>query len=145
VSGSGQFITPSNPPSGQSLPYGVFSFTATTTVGGSITLTLTYPQTLAAGTKVWKDLTGNGSWVDWTNNVTMSGNTITYTIVDGGNGDTDGAINGSITDPLGPSSPPTTPTPSPEPIPTLSEWAKIMMMFFMLVTVGWYGRRLNQR
>ena len=38
-----------------------------------------------------------------------------------------------------------TPTPSPAPIPTLSEWAKITMMFLMIVTVGWYGRRLKQR
>jgi hypothetical protein len=37
------------------------------------------------------------------------------------------------------------PTPSPAPIPTLSEWAEIMMMFLMVLTVGWYGRRLKQR
>ena len=145
VSGSGQFMAPSNPPAGQSLPYGVFSFTATTTVGGSITLTLTYPQALAAGTKVWKDLTGNGSWVDWTSNVTISGNTITYTIADGGNGDADGAVNGSVTDPLGPSSPATIPTPSPTPIPTLSEWARIMLVFMMIMMMHWYGRRMKQR
>ena len=145
VSGSGQFMAPSNPPAGQSLPYGVFSFTATTTVGGSITLTLTYPHALAAGTKVWKDLTGNGSWVDWTSNVTISGNTITYTIADGGNGDADGAVNGSVTDPLGPSSPATIPTPSPTPIPTLSEWARIMLVFMMIMMMHWYGRRMKQR
>ncbi|NBS16480.1 MAG: IPTL-CTERM sorting domain-containing protein [Gammaproteobacteria bacterium] len=38
-----------------------------------------------------------------------------------------------------------TAVPSPAPIPTLSEWAEIMMMFLMILTVGWYGRRLNQR
>jgi hypothetical protein len=37
------------------------------------------------------------------------------------------------------------PTPSPEPIPTLSEWAKISMMLLMVLTVGWYGRRLKLR
>ena len=45
----------------------------------------------------------------------------------------------------GPVIPAIPPTPSPEPIPTLSEWAKISMMFLMIVTVGWYGRRLKQR
>ena len=35
--------------------------------------------------------------------------------------------------------------PTPAPIPTLSEWAEIMMMFLMIVTVGLYGRRLKQR
>lgn len=38
-----------------------------------------------------------------------------------------------------------TAAPSPAPIPTLSEWAKISMMFLMILTVGWYGRRLKQR
>ena len=42
---------------------------------------------------------------------------------------------------VGPSAPP----PSPAPIPTLSEWAKISMMLLMILTVGWYGRRLKQR
>ena len=35
--------------------------------------------------------------------------------------------------------------PAPAPIPTLSEWAKISMMLLMILTVGWYGRRLKQR
>ena len=37
------------------------------------------------------------------------------------------------------------PSPPPQPVPTLSEWAKISMMFLMILTVGWYGRRLKQR
>ena len=36
------------------------------------------------------------------------------------------------------------PTPSPEPIPTLSEWAKINMMFLMVLMVGWHKRRLQR-
>jgi len=35
----------------------------------------------------------------------------------------------------------TAPTPSPAPIPTLSEWAEIMMMFLMILTVGWHFRK----
>ena len=35
--------------------------------------------------------------------------------------------------------------PPPQPVPSLSEWAQIMMMFLMILTVGWYGRRLKQR
>ena len=146
---SGSFITtqaatPTNPPAGQSFPYGVFGFTvATNTLGGSITITLTYPQALAAGSKIWKNI--NGTWLDYTSNVTFnpSRTTITYTIVDGGPFDSDGVVNQSVTDPIGPAPP--TQSPSPEPIPTLSEWAKIMMMFLMILTVGWYGRRLKQR
>ena len=43
---------------------------------------------------------------------------------------------------IGDSSSPPTP---PNPIPTLSEWAQIMMMFMMIATVGFYGWRMNQR
>jgi hypothetical protein len=32
-------------------------------------------------------------------------------------------------------------TPRPKPIPTLSEWAQILMMLMMVITAGWYGRR----
>ncbi len=37
-----------------------------------------------------------------------------------------------------------TPTP-PQPIPTLSEWAQIMMMLAMIATAGFYGWRMKQR
>jgi hypothetical protein len=36
------------------------------------------------------------------------------------------------------------PTP-PQPIPTLSEWAQIMMMLAMIATAGFYGWRMKQR
>jgi hypothetical protein len=130
--GSAQFTAAINPPSGQSFPYDIFGFTASTSVGGTITVTLTYPQALAAGTKVWKDL--NGTWSDWTNNVTISGNTITYTITDGGAGDADGLVNGRITDPLGPSI-------SSAAVPTLSELAQLMLALMVLSVIGWHFHR----
>jgi hypothetical protein len=33
----------------------------------------------------------------------------------------------------------------PQPIPTLSEWAQIMMMLAMIATAGFYGWRMKQR
>jgi hypothetical protein len=36
------------------------------------------------------------------------------------------------------------PAPS-NPIPTLSEWAQIMMMLIMIATAGFYGWRMKQR
>ena len=39
---------------------------------------------------------------------------------------------------------PTPPTP-PQPIPTLSEWAQIIMMLAMIATAGFYGWRMKQR
>jgi hypothetical protein len=53
--------------------------------------------------------------------VTVSGNTITFTIQDNGIGDADPAT-GVISDPAGPGN-----APSAESIPTLSEWATILM------------------
>lgn len=129
VPGTAQFTTPINPPSGQSFPYGVFGFIASTNVGGSITVTLTYPQALAAGIRVWKEL--HGTWSDWTNRVIISGNTITYTIADGGDGDSDGMVDGSISDPLGPANPVTS-------VPSLSESAQLMLAVMLLMLFGWH-------
>jgi len=39
----------------------------------------------------------------------------------------------------------TAPPAPPQPIPTLSEWAQIMMMLAMLATAGFYGWRMKQR
>jgi ubiquitin len=39
----------------------------------------------------------------------------------------------------------TAPPPTPQPIPTLSEWAQIMMMLMMIATAGFYGWRMKQR
>jgi hypothetical protein len=136
VTNTVQFVAPTNPPSGQTFPYDVFAFEASTTVGNSITVTLTYPQSLAAGTKVWKDL--NGTWSDWTNNqinnVTISGNTITYTITDGGPGDADNAQDGVIIDPVGIAVPATA-------VPTLSEWAQLMLALMVMTVIGWHFHR----
>jgi hypothetical protein len=38
-----------------------------------------------------------------------------------------------------------TATPLPNPIPTLSEWAQLMMMLAMIATAGFYGWRMKQR
>lgn len=38
-----------------------------------------------------------------------------------------------------------TPPPAPQPIPTLSEWAQLMMMLAMIATAGFYGWRMKQR
>lgn len=37
------------------------------------------------------------------------------------------------------------PASAPASIPTLSEWAKIMVIFLMIVTVGWHRLRVKQR
>jgi hypothetical protein len=61
------------------------------------------------------------SWYQLTT-ATVSGNTITFTIQDNGVGDADPAT-GVIADPAGPGNAPG----SAQSIPTLSEWATILM------------------
>ena len=134
-----QAATPTNPPVGQSFPYGVFGFTAATnTLGGSITITLTYPQALAAGSQIWKNI--NGTWLDYTSNVTFnqSRTTITYTIVDGGPFDSDGLVNQSVTDPIGPT---IAAASTAQAVPSLSEWAQLMLGLMVISMLGWHWRK----
>ena len=87
-----------------------------------MSITITYPQALPANTRYLKLI--NDAWVDWTNLVSVSGNTVTYSVVDGGTGDSNSAV-GLITDPFGPV------IDDASPIPTLSEWAMILMVGLM--------------
>jgi len=66
--------------------------------------------------------------------VTISGNTISYAITDGGAGDADGAVNGSITYPMGPADPATA-------IPLFSEWAQLLLGLMVMMLIGWHFHR----
>ena len=44
---------------------------------GTITVTLKYPSVLPPGTRYWKQV--GGTWVDWTNKVTISGDSVILT------------------------------------------------------------------
>ena len=132
--GSARFTVPANPPVGETFPYGVFGFTVLSCgTGGRVTITLTYPAALPAGTKYWKNIGGN--WEDWTNQVTIAGNTVVLTITDGGAGDTN-PNPGQISDPSGPAF-----AGGPTSIPTLSEWGLILLGLSLLAVVGWRQRQ----
>lgn len=101
---SSRFKVPDNPPANFDFPYGVFEFRAEECdVGATIEIVLQFPQALPSDTKHWKLI--NGTWEDWTNRVSIVGNKITFSITDGGEGDTDGEANGVIVDPSGPGMP----------------------------------------
>ena len=134
--GSATFTVPAGTPAGQRFPYGVFGFTALRCgAGGTVTVTLVYPAPLPSGARYWKNI--NGNWVDWTNRVTLSGNTVVLSITDGGEGDTNPNA-GEISDPGGPAIPDPSTTPA---IPTLSEWGQWIMAALMALTAGWALRR----
>ncbi len=103
---------------GYNLPYGVLEFTVERVyLGGQIEVTLTFPDPLPEGTSYWKfgptHEDGTEHW--YSVPATIDGNTITYVLTDGENGDDDLAVNGIIVDPGAPAvyNPPPVVTPPP--------------------------------
>jgi len=95
---------PPEPPAGYTFPHGIFSFKVTDLDydGQTATVTIDLPTPVPAGTKWWKY--HDGQWHDYGIPITISGNTVTITLTDGGAGDIDD-IAGQITDPGGPGNP----------------------------------------
>ena len=92
---------PEPPPVKAKFPHGLVDFTTRgCTVGSTITMTVTYPQALPYGKRYWKyGPTASNTSPHWyTIPATIQGNTITFTIVDGGLGDDDLTANGVIVD-----------------------------------------------
>ena len=125
--GTPQFVLPSNTPAGVTFPHGLLDFTlGGCTPGSTATLTITYPGAVPAGTHYWKYGPTPGGGVNstphwYTIPANISGNTISFSITDGGLGDDDLAVNGTIVDQGGPG------VPVPPSIPTLSEWGLILL------------------
>ena len=132
---------PAAPPAGYGFPHGLFDFTlANCPLGGTVTVTITYPSALPAGTVYWKygPTPGNPSptWYEMPANI--AGNTATFSITDGGLGDDDLTANGGIVDQGGPGAPDAAGTAD---IPTLSEWAMLVLLSLLLGFSGWRLRR----
>jgi hypothetical protein len=142
---------PTPPPVGYAFPHGLLDFTLINGAAGSAaTVTITYPTALPAGTVYWKygpspngfNCSGSACasphWYQMP--ATISGNTVTLTIVDGGVGDDDLAANSVIVDQGGPGVPGAGATA----VPTLSEWA--MALLAMLMVLGaWHHERRAAR
>ena len=147
-----QFIpltgAPRSPPAGSApadiaFPYGLFDFTTTgCTPGATLAFTITYPSTLAPATSYYKyGPTASQVSPHWyILSSTVSGNTVSFSITDGGLGDDDMAANGTVVDQGGPGVPASTVAQ----VPTLSEWAMIVLAMMMLAG-GALGIRRNER
>jgi hypothetical protein len=132
---------PTPPPGGYAFPHGLLDFRLINGAAGTAaTVVITYPSALPAGTVYWKygpspagfNCSGaacaSPHWYQMP--ATISGNTVTLTIVDGGVGDDDLAANSVIVDQGGPGVPGAAATA----VPTLSEWA--MALLAMLLVLG---------
>jgi len=84
-------------------PHGFLSFNITNlTPGAAVIITITLPSNMPIGTQYWK--CQNGAWIDCTSLLGSDDgdNVLTLRLCDGGQGDADGAANGTIVDPGGP-------------------------------------------
>ncbi len=96
------------PPGDANLYYGLFRFNVTGLgLGGSVNLTLTFPDILPANTTYWKyGANATDTTPHWyTIPSTINGNKLMITLTDGGDSDDDLAANGRIKDDSGPSIP----------------------------------------
>jgi hypothetical protein len=110
----------SNPPSAAStlFPFGVLGFTARSCApGGSATVQIQFSRSIPANSQFYKCDYAN-CW--YFPGAAIVGDTVTYTVTDGGAGDMD-SVSGQITDPAGVGIP-ATPT-----IPTLNEWGMALL------------------
>ena len=107
---------PSSPPAGSApagvaFPHGLLDFATSdcAPAGTTLNFSVVYPQPLAPGTVYWKY--GPTSAVPaphwYTIPAIVAGNTLTFSIADGGLGDDDLAANGAVVDVGGPGTPPT--------------------------------------
>jgi hypothetical protein len=124
-----------SPPAGSApallFPHGLFDFRLTgCTPGSTVTMTITYPAALPAGTTYWKygPEPGNTTPHWYVMPATIGTNTATFSITDGLQGDDDLAANGTIVDQGGPG----IPVAAPIPTPTLSQWALVLLAMLML-------------
>ena len=104
---------PSSPPAGSApggvaFPHGLLDFrTGGCTPGATLNFTVVYPQPLPPGTVYWKYGPTPGLPAHWyTIPSIVAGNTIMFSIADGGLGDDDLAANGTVVDVGGPGAPP---------------------------------------
>ena len=148
-----QFIpvsgNPASPPAGTApavdFPHGLFDFRlAGCTPGSTVTLTITYPSALPAGSSYWKygPEPGNATPHWYVMPATLGGATAMLSIVDGQQGDDDLAANGAIVDQGGPGMP--IATAAPQQTPTLSEWA-MLLLATLLMGFGMAGARRRER
>jgi hypothetical protein len=95
------------------------------TPGGTVQITITYPQPLPAGARFWKHGPRPNAAAGWYAypRAAISGNTVTLTLTDGALGDDDlDATNGRIVDAGAPAL-----LAAATAIPTLSQWGMLLL------------------
>ena len=126
---------PSAPPPGQLLPQGMFQFKLIGCEATPVTMRIDWPKPVSGLTKWGPASAGAPLSYFAPDNLSVSGNTSTFTVIDGQKGDDDWAVNGTIVDPVGP-----TASAAVAPIPTLGQWA-LMLLGLLAVGLGMHRLR----
>lgn len=144
-------VIPSGAPSNASFPLGVMRFEASGCPGAVLRINITYPPGSLAGLTLQKyGPHGTPRQTGWFTppGLSVAGDTVSYTVADGGEGDND-ATAGRVADPFAPMKLAAPPGPGPGPgpggaqaIPTLSEWA-LLLLSTLVALLG--ARRLRRR
>ena len=138
---TGFIAAPAAPPAGQLLPQGMFKFQLIGCGATPVTMSIDWPQPVSGLTK-WGTASA-GAAPSWfvPNNLSVSGHTTTFTVIDGQKGDDDWDENGTIVDPVGP-----TASAVVAPVPTLGQWG-LMLLGLLAAGLGVRGlpMRLNRR
>lgn len=113
---------------GAATPLGALEFTAKGCPRATLNVSITYPAGSLNGLTPYKfGPPTAGDPPSWFAHGAINGDTVTYSVTDDGLGDNETTIPGEIRDPFAPllltAPPPTT----AQPIPTLSEWAMLLM------------------
>jgi len=103
ISDTNSRLAASGKPEGYEFRDGLSSFKVVGLIpGGTVTVVVTFPSDIPAGSKVYKvDANGFHEVVG----AVVNGNAVTMTLTDGGQGDSDGQVNGIIVDPVGVAAP----------------------------------------
>ncbi|MDO5624726.1 MAG: ExeM/NucH family extracellular endonuclease, partial [Pseudomonadota bacterium] len=135
------------PRTGLAAPWGMLRLgTEGCDTGALVTVTLHFPADLPANAEYWKwGRTADNATARWyLLPATVNGRTVTFALRDGGLGDDDMQADGRITDPGGLFVPIATGGPGgtgPAAVPTLSQWALMLMALAMACLAGGRARR----
>ena len=126
---------PAAPPPGQLLPQGMFQFKLIGCDTTPVNMSVTWPKPVSGLTKWGAASAGAAPSYFAPDGLSVSANTTSFTVIDGQKGDDDWAVNGTIVDPVGP-----TISAEVAPVPTLSQWA-LLLLGLLAAGLGAWGLR----
>lgn len=128
TSASTAFVAaPATLPAGQTMPQGMLRFKLVGCDTSPVTMSVTWPQAVQGLSKWGKAAAGAAPTHFPPNGVAVNGNTTSFTVQDGQLGDDDWTVNGEIVDPVGGTVPLAAVATNPTPVPTLGQWALVLL------------------